>query len=494
MVSHDRDLLNDVCDHIVHIDQQKLVTYNGNYDRFERTRAERLEQRRRAAGQGRRPAQAHAGLRRPLQGQGQQGAPGPVAHEDDREAGADRHGAGRRADHLQLPVARACSPRRSRRSTRSRSAIGDGPLVLRKLDLRLDMDDRIALLGQNGNGKSTFIRLLSDRLEPREGRIKKTPKLRVGYFSQDQEEGLDYEATPFDHMASALGPGTRRDQGARPARPLRLLARPRRPQGRRAVGRREDAPAAVARHAQRPSPAAARRADQPSRHGCARLAGRRHQRLRRRRRAGEPRHASGEDGRRPALGGGRRHGDSRSTATSTTTRPSSCASAMAAGTAKPASGSARQKRRRRRPPLSLLPRRNSASSRPIRGPSARRSRRRWRPWRRASPSSTSSAASSRPSSPRPTTYTDPAINVAELQTREGPAGARDRPCRARVAGGAGSLRSGVPERATPAGERRRVADRRHGALADRHHQAGVDDVERRPRSRRSWRDGRRPSG
>ena len=43
MVSHDRDLLNDVCDHIVHIDQQKLVTYNGNYDRFERTRAERLE-------------------------------------------------------------------------------------------------------------------------------------------------------------------------------------------------------------------------------------------------------------------------------------------------------------------------------------------------------------------------------------------------------------------------------------------------------------------
>src|SRR5260370_13543958 len=43
MVSHDRDLLNDVCDHIVHIDQQKLVTYNGNYDRFDRTRAERLK-------------------------------------------------------------------------------------------------------------------------------------------------------------------------------------------------------------------------------------------------------------------------------------------------------------------------------------------------------------------------------------------------------------------------------------------------------------------
>src|SRR5439155_3257930 len=84
---------------------------------------------------------------------------------------------------------------------------GDGPPVLRKLDLRLDMDDRIALLGQNGNGKSTFIRLLSDRLQPREGRVKRVPRLRVGYFSQDQEESLDYEATPFDHMNRAL-PGS----------------------------------------------------------------------------------------------------------------------------------------------------------------------------------------------------------------------------------------------------------------------------------------------
>jgi ATP-binding cassette subfamily F protein 3 len=84
---------------------------------------------------------------------------------------------------------------------------GDGPPVLRKLDLRLDMDDRIALLGQNGNGKSTFIRLLCERLAPREGTIKRTPKLRIGYFSQDQEEALDYDETPFQHMNRALGPG-----------------------------------------------------------------------------------------------------------------------------------------------------------------------------------------------------------------------------------------------------------------------------------------------
>jgi ATP-binding cassette subfamily F protein 3 len=82
-----------------------------------------------------------------------------------------------------------------------------GPLVLKKLDLRLDMDDRIALLGQNGNGKSTFIRLLSDKLVPREGKVRRSSKLRIGYFSQDQEESLDYEGTPFEHMNRALGPG-----------------------------------------------------------------------------------------------------------------------------------------------------------------------------------------------------------------------------------------------------------------------------------------------
>ncbi len=63
-------------------------------------------QRCRAAGQGRRAAQAHAGLRRPLQGQGQQGAPGAVAHEDDREARPRRLGADRRAHLVQLPLAR----------------------------------------------------------------------------------------------------------------------------------------------------------------------------------------------------------------------------------------------------------------------------------------------------------------------------------------------------------------------------------------------------
>ena len=206
MVSHDRDLLNDVCDHIVHIDQQKLVAYTGNYDFFERTRAERLAndaaQQAKVAAQ-RKHMQAFVDRFKAKASKARQAQSrmkmieklGPVASVPIDERISFNFPS---PEILASPI-----------ETLDNVSVGypDGPLVLRNLDLRIDMEDRIALLGQNGNGKSTFIRLISQRLEPREGQMKKTPKLRVGYFSQDQEESLDYEGTPFDHMNRALGPG-----------------------------------------------------------------------------------------------------------------------------------------------------------------------------------------------------------------------------------------------------------------------------------------------
>jgi ATP-binding cassette subfamily F protein 3 len=203
MVSHDRDLLNDVCDHIVHIDNQKLVAYTGNYDFFERTRAERLAND--AAQQAKLAAQ-----RKHMQ-----------AFVDRFKAKASK--ARQAQSRLKMieklgPIATAPIEERitfnfpspellaSPIETLDEVSVGypGGPAVLSKLDVRIDMEDRIALLGQNGNGKSTFIRLISQKLEPRAGKVKRTPKLRVGYFSQDQEESLDYEGTPFDHMNRAL--------------------------------------------------------------------------------------------------------------------------------------------------------------------------------------------------------------------------------------------------------------------------------------------------
>ena len=207
MVSHDRDLLNDVCDHIVHIDNEKLVAYTGNYDFFERTRAERLAndaaQQAKAAAQ-RKHMQAFVDRFKAKASKARQAQSrmkmierlGPIVTVPIEEKVSFNFPS---PDLLASPI-----------ETLDEVSVGypDGPVVLRGLDLRIDMEDRIALLGQNGNGKSTFIRLISQRLEPREGKLKKTPRLRVGYFSQDQEESLDYEATPFDHMNRALGPGT----------------------------------------------------------------------------------------------------------------------------------------------------------------------------------------------------------------------------------------------------------------------------------------------
>jgi ATP-binding cassette, subfamily F, member 3 len=206
MVSHDRDLLNDVCDHIVHIDQEKLVAYTGNYDFFERTRAERLAndaaQQAKIAAQ-RKHMQAFVDRFKAKASKARQAQSrmkmieklGPVVSVPIDEKVSFNFPS---PELLASPI-----------ETLDQVSVGyaNGPLVLKKLDLRIDMEDRIALLGQNGNGKSTFIRLISQRLEPREGKLKKTPKLRVGYFSQDQEESLDYQATPFDHMNRALGPG-----------------------------------------------------------------------------------------------------------------------------------------------------------------------------------------------------------------------------------------------------------------------------------------------
>jgi ATP-binding cassette, subfamily F, member 3 len=77
----------------------------------------------------------------------------------------------------------------------------DGKPVLRKLSLRLDEDDRIALLGANGNGKSTLIKLLAGRLAPLDGQVVRSGKLKVGYFAQHQTDELDLAATPLIEMA-----------------------------------------------------------------------------------------------------------------------------------------------------------------------------------------------------------------------------------------------------------------------------------------------------
>ena len=213
LVSHDRDLLNAVVGGVLHLERGKLTLYAGDYDRFERTRRERLE--RLAATQAARAAEtkrirafvdrfrAKASKARQAQSRLkmlQRMAPlVPIVEE--------------RTIPLHFPEPGPLSPPILVLEGAAAGYEPDRP-VLRRLDLRIDMDDRIALLGANGNGKSTFVRLLAGRLAPMSGKVRRSSKLRVGYFSQDQAEELDLGASALDHMAKADPPALRQKHRA----------------------------------------------------------------------------------------------------------------------------------------------------------------------------------------------------------------------------------------------------------------------------------------
>jgi ATP-binding cassette subfamily F protein 3 len=203
IISHDRDLLNKVVDRIVHLEGGKLNAYAGNYDRFERTRREKLELQAKAISkqlEQRRKIQAFIDRFRAKATKARQAQSRvkmlermevPVAIVEERSISFD------------FPDPEPLSPPLMALEG-VQVGYAPGKPVLRGLNQRIDQDDRIALLGANGNGKSTFAKLLSGRLAPLEGKVQKSPKLRVGYFAQHQTEELRLDRTPYDHMLALM--------------------------------------------------------------------------------------------------------------------------------------------------------------------------------------------------------------------------------------------------------------------------------------------------
>ena len=111
------------------------------------------------------------------------------------------------------PIARKLSARRSSRWRRSSVGYGDR-VVLSQLDLTLSNDDRVGLLGANGNGKSTFAKLLGGRLAPMSGKMVRANKLDVGFFAQHQVDDLDADGTPYSHVARAHARRSRKPRSA----------------------------------------------------------------------------------------------------------------------------------------------------------------------------------------------------------------------------------------------------------------------------------------
>ncbi len=202
VISHERDLLNNVVDYILHLEGGKVTLYPGGYDAFERQRAERLAQLESA----RAKQQAE---REKLQDY--------VARNSARASTAKQAQSRAKALARMQPIAAAIedptlhfgfpSPAELRPPliTMDMAAVGytDTP-ILRRVNLRIDPDDRLALLGRNGNGKTTLARLIAAQLAPMEGTVQATSKMNVGYFTQYQVEELDITDTPLEHMTRVM--------------------------------------------------------------------------------------------------------------------------------------------------------------------------------------------------------------------------------------------------------------------------------------------------
>ncbi|ALQ06455.1 MULTISPECIES: ATP-binding cassette domain-containing protein [Pseudomonas] len=208
LISHDRDFLDAVVDHVAHVDQRKLTLYRGGYSAFERARAERLAQQQQAyeKQQAQRAHMESYIARFKAQATKARQAQSRIKALERMEELS--------AAHVDSPfdfVFRESTKISSPLIDLSDARLGYGDkTVLEKVKLQLTPGARIGLLGPNGAGKSTLIKNLSGELEPLAGRLTRGENTVVGYFAQHQLDSLDSKASPLLHL-QRLAP-TEREQ------------------------------------------------------------------------------------------------------------------------------------------------------------------------------------------------------------------------------------------------------------------------------------------
>jgi ATP-binding cassette subfamily F protein 3 len=198
VISHDRGLLNRAVGSILHLDQRKLTLWQGGYDQFARQVAER---RALQAAEAKKVEARRAHLQ---------------SFVDRFKAKASKAVQAQSRVKMLEKLTPITAPEEARKVVFTfpepeelappivnldGAAVGyGGPPVLRRLNLRIDQDDRIALLGRNGEGKSTLSKLLAGKLAPSEGKLARSSKLRIGYFAQHQVDELHLDETPLQHV------------------------------------------------------------------------------------------------------------------------------------------------------------------------------------------------------------------------------------------------------------------------------------------------------
>ncbi len=207
VISHDRDLLDSVSDHILHLDNAKLTLWRGNYSSFEKQRREQqaiLQKYKKKQDAERKHLQSfvdrfRAKATKAAQAQSRLKM---LARLEPVAAIVDGH-------VLPFCLPSPAKPLSPPIIAMDEASVGyGGAPVLRRLSLNIAEDDRIGLLGSNGNGKSTFAKLVAGRLQAQSGVVRRSAKLEVGFFAQHQIDELDEKATPYQCVAGLMRAAT----------------------------------------------------------------------------------------------------------------------------------------------------------------------------------------------------------------------------------------------------------------------------------------------
>jgi ATP-binding cassette subfamily F protein 3 len=200
IISHDRDLLNTAVNSIVHLDQKKLTFYRGSYDQFERQKAEADELQMKAKAK-------NEAARKHLQSfiDRFKAKASKAKQAQSRVKALERMGTVAAVIETHVQPITFPEPERQPASpivAIEGAAVGyePGKPILKQITLRIDNDDRIALLGSNGNGKSTFAKFISDRLPAETGIVKRAPNLKIGFFAQHQLDDLIPDQSAVEHV------------------------------------------------------------------------------------------------------------------------------------------------------------------------------------------------------------------------------------------------------------------------------------------------------
>src|SRR3989344_5634010 len=217
IISHDREMLNEVCTHILHLANRKLELYTGNYDAFEKMRAEKL--RLLSATRAKQDAErAHlqAFVDR-FKAKASKAAQAQSRVKKLQKMQTVELPPEERVAPFTLPSPERPLPPPLIRLEKASVGYDPGKPILRNLNLRMDLDDRIGLLGVNGAGKSTFAKLIAKALTIDAGEFHRDGKMRVGWFHQHQIEAMDPTDTPLEIIRRAMPDASEPSRRSRPA-------------------------------------------------------------------------------------------------------------------------------------------------------------------------------------------------------------------------------------------------------------------------------------